>query len=119
MRWHAEGERWPTSPLVASVMKERRAEEDIVGRWLDDDCLIADAEEQATAKGRIGTDTRAARAGFVQWAEGEGHVRAWSAKALTQSLAKKGIEITVSGTGASRRKVYTGLTLRADVGKRP
>lgn len=95
--WQRDGLRPPS--VVIEATREYRTEQDHVGRFIDDVCLL-DADQCVAAR-----DLRRA---YEAWCEENGE-RPWSAKAMAPQLVERGCERVKAG----RENVSTwiGLTL--------
>ncbi len=96
-RWMAEGRRLSSTPAMAAEAGEYRAEEDALGRFLDDCCeLSAGASVGATKLYQT----------YARWAESQG-LRPWTETTFGRNLGDRGYK-------PGRRKherLRTGLTL--------
>jgi len=93
LAWQAEGLQPP--PAVTDAVDSYRAEEDHVGRFLTE-CCVLDPKAHVSAK--------ALRAAYEQWCDDVGETP-WSAKALGPHLLSKGLDRTQEG----REKAWTWI----------
>lgn len=98
MAWHADGRRLYPPCAVVDATKDYRREEDEVGRFIADWCVVGP---------HLKVDTRKLRSAYEEWCEIEG-ARALGATAFARDLTSRGYAQEPSGGG---RRSRLGLTL--------
>lgn len=95
LAWQEEG--LPTVTAVSTAVAEYRAEQDVLGSWLSDRCILNPAF--STANTLLYRD-------FSAWCERNGE-RPWSSKAFSMRLTERGIDGKKTKTG----RLWAGIGL--------
>jgi putative DNA primase/helicase len=92
----------PRSQTIDRATMEYRGEEDIVARFISDECVIN--RNASTVKHKL-------FAAWQEWTEQESEKAAngWSQRRFTEQLKRKGVEL-----GGMGRMLYLGIALRTD-----
>ncbi|MEP3276973.1 MAG: phage/plasmid primase, P4 family [Stappiaceae bacterium] len=108
LQWMIEGclawqkERLPAPDAVKQTTDSYFAEQDLVGEWLAERCIIDSAEEESVGLAFADWDT------FVR----DSGERPGTKKALTQELVRKGIRTGSTYVSGIRTRSYVGMRLK-------
>jgi len=107
LEWQREGLRAPRA--VSAATHEYRAEEDIIGRWIEERCHVG---------GEVYATYSSLRADYGRWCDEVGE-RPLGGRAFGEALDKKGIRSGSKRVGAKAAKVRLGIALRAPTDDEP